>query len=403
VSYQWDERNKLAKVSISQNQKLSEHVLLFNFPLTLRFKSKSGHVDRSITVKEKSEDFYFPLSQAPEIVRIDPDCTVLASISFTPASSMLYAQLTDKSDTIGRLLAAEQLSGKKDALGKLKETLNDDPFYGVRIAAAQGLRAIQTDEALDALLASTQQSDARVRREVVSAINGFYREKSYAAAQKVLQEEKNPEIQALAITALGLYPKTEVRAKLLEYLNSESYRNTLANAAMSAIRSQDDASYLEPLRDTLQNKEKAFTTGGFSRGLEALAWLARNEEKKDMAREFLVARLNHRKKPVQLAAINALGTLGDPKAIAVLETFTAAPKESRERVAAEKVLADLRATKKPGAETATLRTEVLALQKENRDLRKEFDDLKRKLEATLPKPSISKTNQPAAAKKSFRR
>ena len=402
VSYSWDEKNKLARVSISQNQKLSEHVLLFNFPLTVRFKTKSGNVDRQITVKEKAEDFYFPLSQAPEIVRIDPEFTVLASIAFTPATSMLYAQLADESDMIGRLIAVEQLSGKKDALSKLKETLNKDPFYGVRLAASRSLRAIQNDEALEALLASTKQSDARVRREVVSAINGFYEEKSYAAAQKVLEEEKNPEIQALAITALGAYPKTEVRAKLLEYLNSESYRNTLASAAVNAIRAQDDASYMEPLRDCLQKKEPAFTSGGFSRGLDTLAWLARNEEKKDAVREFLVARLKHKKKNVQLAVINALGTLGDPKAIAVLETFTNAPKESRERTAAEKVLADLRANKKPSAEMGTLRTEVLALQKENRELRKEFDDLKKKLDAALPKPSTTKTNKPAPSKKSFR-
>jgi len=304
---------------------------------------------------------------------------------------------------IGRLIAAEQLSGKKDALRKLKEALNNDPFYGVRIAASRSLRAIQTDEALEALLASTKQSDARARREVISAINGFYQEKSYAAAQKVLQEEKNPEILALAITALGAYPKTEVRETLLEYLNSESYRNTLASAAVGAIRAQDDVSYLEPLRESLEKKEKAFTTGGFSRGLETLAWLARNEEKKEAVRGFLVARLNHRKKSVQLAVINALGTLGDPKAITVLETFTTAPKESRERTAAEKVVADLRAMKKPSAEMGTLRTEVLALQKENRELRKEFDDLKKKLDAALPKPSTTKTNKPASSRKSFRR
>jgi aminopeptidase N len=403
VNYSWDEKNKLAKISISQNQKLSEQVLLFNFPLTIRFKAKSGIVDRQIIVKEKAEDFYFPLAQAPEIVRIDPDFTALASISFTPVNSMLYAQLADQSDMVGRLMAVEQLSGRKDALNKLKETLNGDSFYGVRIAASRSLRAIQSDEALDALLASTKQSDARVRREVVAAINGFYQEKGYAAAQKVLQEEKNPEIQALAITALGAYPKTEARAKLLEYLDSDSYRNTVANAAVGAIRAQDDVSYIEPLRDCLQKKEEAFTTGGFIRGLDTLAWLARNEEKKDTVREFLVARLNHKKKSVQVAVINALGTLGDPKAIAVLETFTSAPKESRERTAAEKVVADLRAAKKPSAEMGTLRTEVLALQKENRELRKEFDDLKKKVEAALPKPSTTKTNKPAASRKSFPR
>ena len=60
ATYSWDEKAKLAKISIEQKQKLSEDVLLFNFPLTIRFKSKAGPVDRTITVKEKAEDFYFP-------------------------------------------------------------------------------------------------------------------------------------------------------------------------------------------------------------------------------------------------------------------------------------------------------------------------------------------------------
>jgi nitroreductase len=48
------------------------------------------------------------------------------------------------------LLSIEQLSANKDkeTVAKLKERLNDDPFYGVRIEASKALRAIHTDEAL---------------------------------------------------------------------------------------------------------------------------------------------------------------------------------------------------------------------------------------------------------------
>ncbi len=398
VNYSWDEKTKLAKVSITQNQKLSEDVLLFNFPLTIRFKSKSGSVDRQITVKEKAEDFYFPLAEAPEIVRIDPELALLAKINFTPPGAMLQAQLADRSDMIGRLLAVEQMGAKKDrsSVAKLKETLNNDPFYGVRTAAAQALRGLQSDEALEALLASTKQSDARVRRQVVTDITGFYRETSFAATQKILQDEKNPDIQTVALASLGAYAKPEVREKLLQFLNSESYRNAFADAAIDGMRAQDDAGYIEPLRSCLQQKEKMFTTGGFARGIDTLAYLARNEEKKELVREFLLGQVNSKRKRVQLAAISGLGTLGDQKAIAVLEKFTNASKESRERIAAEKSLTALRDAKKPSAELGVLRSEVLNLQKDNRDLRKEFDDLKKKVEAGSITTLVGKTNKPSA-------
>jgi len=403
VSYSWEEKGKLAKISIQQNQKLSDDVLLFNFPLTVRFKSKSGSVDRQITVKDKTGDFYFPLPEAPEQVRVDPEISLLAIINFSPPGNMLFAQLADKTDAVGRVIAAEQFGAKKDrgAIAKLKDALNNDPFYGVRIAASKALRAIQTDQAHEALLASTKRSDARVRYQVVADLTSFYRETTYAASKTILASDKNPEIKVLALQSLGAYARPEVREILIESLNSTSYRNVVGNAAISAMRLQDNPVYIQPILDTLRDNEAAFTTGGFARGLENVAYLARNEEKKDTVREFLVSHINSQKQRVQLSAINALGTLGDPKAMVVLEKFTAGAKENPERVAAEKSLASLRDARKPFIELATLRNEVLDLQRENRQLRKDFDELKKKLEAALGSPS-SKPNKSTAPSKPTR-
>ena len=82
-----------------------------------------------------------------------------------------------------------------------------------------------------------------------------------------------------------------------------------------------------------------------------------------------------------MAAVAALGTLGDPKALAILEKFVGESKESPLRIAAEKSMTSLRDSKKPSAELGSLRTELLSLQRENRDLRKDVDDLKKKLDS----------------------
>jgi aminopeptidase N len=383
LSYSWDEKAKLAKVSIRQAQKIDPNVLLFNFPLTLRFKGLFGTLDRPIQVTQKEEDFYFPLVSAPEIVRFDPDYTLLAKISFTVPATMLLKQLTDKEDVIGRLLAIEQLGNKrdKDSVAKLKQTLNEDAFHGVRIEASRALRSLHTDEALEALLGSTKQSDARVRHQVASDIGGFYRESAYDFARQTLDSEKNPAILSTSIRSLAGYGKPEVPDTLLKFLNSHSYRNELADAAISAAREQDDPAYFAPLLKTLAKRETEFTSSGFAQGLGALAYLARNEEKKEKVREFLIRYVNSSKQTGRLASINALGILGDPKAISVLEKYATASKESRERTAAEKALAELRAARKPVDDFKNLRQEVLDLQKSNRDLRKELEDLKKKVEA----------------------
>ena len=90
---------------------------------------------------------------------------------------------------------------------------------------------------------------------------------------------------------------------------------------------------------------------------------------------------------MQRAAISALGTLGDPKAIAVLATFTTASADSPQRAAAERAVAALRADRKPVDDFKNLRTEVVDLQKANRSLRKDLDDLKKKSEALAAAPT----------------
>ena len=59
AAYSWDEKTKLAKLSLQQKQTLSEEVLLFNFPLTVAFQGKSGKVEKTITVKQKVGGFLF--------------------------------------------------------------------------------------------------------------------------------------------------------------------------------------------------------------------------------------------------------------------------------------------------------------------------------------------------------
>jgi aminopeptidase N len=387
ITYSWDDRAKLAKLSVSQNQRLSDDVLLFNVPLTVRFKGKFGTVDRQLNIQQKAEDFYLPLPGPPEIVRIDPDVALLARISFNPPTPMLFAQLSDKSDAIGRLLAAEQLNGKREALGRLKDALNEDSFYPVRLAASGSLRAIQSEGALQVLLASTKQKDARVRRQVANDIAGFYRPEAFTNAVRVLAEEKNFEIRAANLSRLAGWSRPEVKEQILAGLKAETFHNVVEEAAITAARGQDDPVYIGPIMEMLKEKEKErdATSTLTTRALDAMAWLARNEEKKDAVRECLLAQVNSPRQRVRVAALNGLGTLRDYRATPVLEKFASGSKTSPERSAAERSLTALRETAKPSAELGNLRSEVLTLQRENRELRKEMDDLKKKFEALSPK------------------
>ena len=391
VEYSWDERAKLAKLSVRQTQPVNENMPLFNFPLPVRFKSKSGVVERIVTVRERAEDFYFPLDAQPELVRIDPNVTVLAQINFRPPTAMLATQLADKSDAMGRYLAVEQLGERRDhaSIGRLKSTLNGDSFYGVRIAAARALRMIHTDEAFDALVASMKQSDARVRREVVGDVLAFYRPAAFEQAQAVLKSEKNPDIIGAALGALAPIG-TNARTTLVQFLNTNSWRQHLTETAMTTMRAQNDPFYVEPLRDAIQRRKQEFTGRTLAVALDVLASLSRELENKDAVRELIASFANDTRRNVKTAALNALGTLRDERAIPILERFASAQKNTPERASAERAIETIRAARRSTLEAGDVRREVLELQRQNRELRRDFDALKKKLDAVPAAPKAKR-------------
>jgi len=388
VNYSWDETTKLAKVSVQQTQKTGDDVLLFHFPVTLRFKNGDRIHDHKVAVTQKREDFYVRLKSRPEIVRFDPDYTLLAKISFNLPTPLLKAQLADQGDMMGRLLAVRQLGEKKNAesVKLLKQALNNDPFHGVRDEAAKALGAQRTDESLAALIDSLEQPDARVRQAVVSAITRSYNDAAHDAIDGVVVNEKNPDIRANAIRALGKYSKPGVKALLTRLLTADSYRNRVADAAIAAMRSQDDPGFVGPLLKELLDNEATFTHGGFASALGSLAFLARHDEDKTVVRKFIAARVNHPIQSIQTAAIKALGDLGDRQAVAMLESFRSDDPDDAVGQAAAAAIAKLQAEQRPSASLGALRGEMSDLQKKIRQLTEQLGAMEKKLKAATSEP-----------------
>jgi aminopeptidase N len=358
--------------------------MLFHFRTKVRFLIDDERVDREIVVNSKQHDFYFPLPKEPKIVRFDPDYGLLATIKFEKPTAMLYAQLENKDDVIGRLRAIDALEKKKDkkTAAKLKDVLNNDPFYGVRRKASGALRNIHTNEAFEALVESIDQPDARVRLQVVGDIGGFYRPESFRRTKRILNREKNPEILYRAIRNLGQYHHKDTRRLLMDYLKSKSYRNRLAAGAVQAIRMLDEPFFISLLQRTLSEREQQFTSWDFARALNTLAHISRNEENKTKVRKFLAGYVNHPRKRIQTGAIQALGTLGDPRAIPIVDTFSGDDADDRLQRSAKNALKALREKKQlVPEEIIQLRETVDKIRKENEKLRNDVDDIKKRLDA----------------------
>ncbi|MCU0914071.1 MAG: HEAT repeat domain-containing protein [Planctomycetes bacterium] len=398
VSYKWLGTDKLARVSVRQTQRTGDDVLLFCLHTKLRFLVNGKPIDKDITIDQKEHDFYIPLEREPKIVRFDPQYGLLAQVTFDQPTEMLYAQLADQNDVVGRLLAIEALKEKKDkkTVARLQTCLNEDSFWGVRITAADALQDIHTDEAFTALVASRSQTDARVRLRMVASIGRFYRPETLETIERILENEKNPEIVAAAVESLGRYHTAEGHALIIRYLKSESYRNRLASAAVSAIRMLDDPQFIPALSKLLKAHNGAWGRGRFGQALDALAYIARNEEDRTEVRELLGSYVNHPDRSVRTGAIRALGTLGDPQATGIVQTFTRdTPRDGVER-AARDALAKLQEQKALAPqEVIELRQVVDDLKKDTKKLTDELEDIKKRLDAKGEAKHDDK-DQPAA-------
>lgn len=393
INYSWDELAKQVKLTITQDQLKNEKRALFNFPLPVRFKSGDKMHDETLTISQEREDFYIGLEGAPEIVRIDPDLTVLAKVNFTPNDKQLIAQLGDATDAIGRMEAVKHLAKRKN-VEQLKSALNSDTFFAVRVAAAEGLGSIHNDAAFDVLKESSAQPDARVRKAVTQSLTKFYSDAAFNVLKRIADQESNPEIRLLAIRAVGKYSKPELRNYLLGLLKVDSYNHTIARSAIEAMRSQDDAFFVEPLLRALQADETKFTSGGFASSLGVLGHLARNEESKTEVRRFLMQHVDQLKRNIARAAMGALGSLGDPKAIPLLESYITADADSADGRAASGALGKLRKQSGPPVpeEVNRLRGEVNDLRSQLKQMNDDIRTLRSRFKESL------ESQEPAKAK-----
>jgi aminopeptidase N len=400
VTYTWSDKTRLAKVSVRQTQADDGKARVFEIPTQVRFMVHGRPVDRDLLLDQPQQDFYFPLAAEPNIVRFDPKYTVLASVTFDVTKAMLYEQLRQDDDAMGQVLACQALAKEDDkkTVEHLAEALNGAAFYGVRQEAAEALRKIHSDEAFDSLAKSIKQPDARVRRTVVGCIGGFYRSSAMTSLKAVLQAEKNPVIIAEALQGLGRYADPGVQAILRRSLESESFRNQIAGGAVGGITTSGDPVFVPDVLKLIRNRQQQLTANGLARALDCLAVIDQDQQDRTEARQLLEGFVNSPKRSVQTAAVRALGTLRDSRALAVLETF-AQSREQGDRLsdAAERAIARLRLEKPMAAEeVGQLRQSVEEIKKENKDLREKVDGLEKRLDAMSEKAKPSKSDSTRA-------
>ncbi len=394
VDYAWDAETKQARLNVKQTQKLSPEVLLFRFDLPVRFfiKGQDKPLDFKITASKAEEDFFFPLPSAPDLVRVDPEYTLLAKVEFQPPPEMLKRQLS--ADVIGRMLAVQSLGGKKDAasVDLLKTALNSDKFHGVRSEAAKALKKVNTPGARTALAQSLTQPDARVRRDVVESLAAYPHPEAWQALWQQSQGEKNPGVVTAIIQSWGARAgDPQVSAALHKFLATRSYQNAIASAAIATLRAQDDGAAVPAILAQLPGILPELDAREKAQVFDSLAFLARDARhpQRDAVLAVLAQHLNSLDDKLRTAAAKSLGTLRNPKALALLQPLVTVSKPYIDpvRAAAEKSIQALEAEQAKPQEFKEVWTKMQELQKKTEDLEKQLEKLGKK---AAPEKTVGK-------------
>lgn len=380
TTYQADEG--FVQVELEQTQKEEA----FHFPLKIEL-TNSGDSGKSTVItpfiKEKKQTFLLPVKRRPELIRIDPDFTLLAEIDEVKSRSWWVAQLTKALRVPERLRAVEHFAKSHSAADQalLIDCLQNDGFYAVRAQIAKALEKKRNEESRKALLAGIQQSHPQVRRACVAALGQFENDDLVEAALKEKHEQGDPSyyVEAEVVDALAKMTKTPDRELLTACLTKDSHRDVIRTKALEGLSRCADTEALETLAD--------WTKHGHSRtarmaAMKALASsLKRNEfSKENQAGQVKLIRgyFDEPGPRIRRAAIQALAEIpqlakAEKERIAAMAEHDA---DGRVRVAAEAALKKFDDGKSSSDQIQKLQTDL----KQLKDQYKKLEEKLRQIE-----------------------
>jgi aminopeptidase N len=382
VSYEWDEDEKIAKVTVKQKQKLDEVTPLFRATITVGFRLPDGgaYEERVELKPEKEQAFHFRLAAKPVSVRFDPGDRLLKKLTMKLGDDMLKALLGDE-DAMLRIRAAKALGEKASpaAVAALRARLLEEKEWFVAGEIAKALGEVRGEAARDALIeALAVVKHPKARRGVVEALGEFREdEKAAAALIEVAAGDVSYVVEGEAAKSLGKTRSPRAFETIVRVLERKSQNDVIQQKALEGLQELRDERGIE-----VCERFAAYGAPALSRGqaIMALGRLGKEfPDRREHVRDVLERLLDDPWFRAQVAAPKALETLGDPAAIGALERARARALDGRVRRRAADAIRKLEKGKSREEEVKHLRDDVDKLKDENRALRDRIEKLEKLL------------------------
>ncbi len=263
------------------------------------------------------------VSSRPQMVLFDPNNNVLRKLTFPKSIEDLAYQATyakhvgDREWALAKLAEfAKKRGGQRaQAMRAVRSVALFDSFYGLR---SDAVRAAAAFGDTTAVFAALHDRDKRVRIAAEDAAGKL--KKSDARIDRALvamANDPDPIVAGNALAALGAVKAPVAYAILMRGLDRRSFRETVASGALRGLAAYGDMRAFPSIA-----ARTAYDTPEAERAAAviALATLAGHAKQASRALPALLQIVRH--DPLitsRLAATRALGILGDPAAIPLLE------------------------------------------------------------------------------------
>ena len=323
IASSYDETSRTLKLTVKQTQKPDEKrpwypaPEFFRMPVDIAVTTGSGEKINRVWIDKAENEYSFALDSRPLIINFDRGNHIIKRVKFDRSDEDLAYQLINDNDVMGRMLAAVELRARRTevAARALSESAVRDRFWGVRVEATKALAAFGIQTSREGLLEAVKDKDSRVRREAIKGLSAFKDERHADLFVNTIKND--PSYFTIAEAAKGLGHTGSARAyeALTNTAKQESWQGIVRAGAITGLALLKDPRGIDVgLKHIAAGNPPAVRAAS----IELLSQVGKGNEK---AFEMLVAALKDPSLQIQFTAIQALGSIGDARAIPALEAM----------------------------------------------------------------------------------
>lgn len=372
VSYNWDNKAKLASITVKQNQDTGHGTPEYHVDFDVAFDGLS----LPVRLDAAERTFAVHLQKEPQRVRFAPGGElVLKTADFDLPGGMLRRQLWGDDDVLLRIEAAKALGKKADreSVSALSSALTHDGFWGVQRQVALSLADAKNAQAKKALLDNMALPHPKARRGVMEALGSFHEpDAAEALKEKATHGDASYLVEAETFRSLGRTRQNGVYETLITGLTKNSHDEVIRQAVFDGLKELRDDRGTDLALDWMTYGKPNMVRAAAVRALERLS---PKDERVDDALNDLLDDQRIASRFARGAAVNVLRRRKKADAIPTLERVVERDVDERIRRNAREALRALREGSDREDELRQLRERLDGLADENRKLRDRVDKL----------------------------